>query len=173
VIRAPRLVEDAAPLVDALADLWLAVTRAGGAVGFLPDSPAAEIRARTVAVIDEVQGGREHLLVVDDETGLTGSVFLRRGRGPRKEHGAEVARLMVRPDAQGRGLGRALLGAAVARARDLGLEHLLLAVRGGTALPGFYAAQGWTEVGLFPGALRLGPGPDGLRDEHWFQLRLT
>ncbi len=92
-------------------------------------------------------------------------MFLRRGRGP-------LARLIVRPDAQGCGLGRTLLGAAVTHARDLGLEHLLLAVRGGTALPGFYAAQGWTEVGVFRDALRLGPGPEDLRDEHWFQLVL-
>ncbi len=154
--RAPRLVEDATQLTDALADLWLAVTRAGGAVGFVPNSPAVEIRARTAAVLDEVQSGRELLLAVDDGAGLAGSVFLRPGRGPRKEHGAEVARLMVRPDTQGRGLGRVLLGAAVAHARDLGLEHLLLAVRGGTTLPTFYAAQGWTEVGC--SATRCGWG---------------
>jgi acetyltransferase len=35
----------------------------------------------------------------------------------------------------------------------------------------FYTRQGWTEVGVFPAALRLGPGD--MRDEHWFQLRLS
>jgi len=33
-------------------------------------------------------------------------------------------------------------------------------------LPGFYTALGWTEVGVFPGQLRL--SPDDVRDEHWF-----
>jgi hypothetical protein len=47
---------------------------------------------------------------------------------------------------------------------------VLLSARGGTSLPEFYVEQGWTQVGLFPDALRV--GPDDLRDEHWFQLRL-
>jgi hypothetical protein len=59
------------------------------------------------------------------------------------------------------------LGGAVDLARALGLEQLLLSTRGGTRLPEFYVKQGWTEVGVFPGALRL--GPDDVRDEHWFQ----
>jgi GNAT superfamily N-acetyltransferase len=77
---------------------------------------------------------------------------------------------MVRPDLQGQGRGRALLEGAVDLARILGLEQLLLSARGGTGLPGFYVKQGWTEVGVFPGALRL--GPDDVRDEHWFQKHL-
>jgi acetyltransferase len=97
-------------------------------------------------------------------------VFLRPGVGPRFAHRADVVRLMVHPSAQGRGLGRALLDAAVAHARALGFEQLLLSTRGGTTLPAFYAALGWTEVGVFPAALHL--GGDDRRDEHWFQLRL-
>ncbi|GAA5118617.1 hypothetical protein [Pseudonocardia adelaidensis] len=31
--------------------------------------------------------------------------------------------------------------------------------------------DGWTPVGVFPDALLI--GPDDLRDEHWFQLRLN
>lgn len=99
-----------------------------------------------------------------------GVVFLCPGSGPRIAHRADVLRLMVHPDRQGAGLGRALLDAAAARARALGLEQLLLSARGGTDLPGFYARLGWTEVGVFPAALHL--GPDERRDEHWFQLRL-
>jgi GNAT superfamily N-acetyltransferase len=77
---------------------------------------------------------------------------------------------VVHPDAQRRGRGAALLDAVAADARGLGLEHLLRSVRGGTTLPEFYRRQGWTELGRFPGALRLGPGD--VRDGHWFQVRL-
>lgn len=95
-------------------------------------------------------------------------MFLQPGRGPVVAHRATVIRLMVLPDLQGRGLGGRLLAAAVDRAAELGLAQLILSARGGTGLPAWYAARGWTEVGRFPGALRL--APDDVRDEHWFQL---
>jgi acetyltransferase len=154
--------------VTALTALWTDVTRAGGAVGFVPDSPAEEIAATAREAVDEVRAGRQELLTAGDP--LAGVVFLRPGAGPRVAHRADVLRLMVHPRRQGEGLGRALLDAAVARARGLVLEQLLLSARGGTGLPVFYARLGWTEVGVFPGALHLGPGDR--RDEHWFQLRL-
>ncbi|WP_300009032.1 GNAT family N-acetyltransferase [Pseudonocardia sp.] len=157
---------------DALARLWTAVTRVGGAVGFVEDTPGAEIRAAAQLAAAEVAAGREQLLVLGPPAAPVGTVFLRRGAGPRTEHGAEVVRLMVRPDQQGRGHGTALLDAAVAHATTLGREFLMLTARGGTDLPRYYAARGWTPVGVWPGTLRLGPGPDGLRDAHWFHLRL-
>lgn len=155
--------------VAALTALWIDVTRAGGAVGFTPDSADDEIAVAARDVVDEVRAGRQELVTAGDP--LVGAVFLRPGVGPRVAHRADVLRLMVHPDRQGEGLGRALLDAAVARARELGLEQLLLSARGGTALPAFYTRLGWTEVGVFPAALDLGPGDR--RDEHWFQLRLA
>jgi GNAT superfamily N-acetyltransferase len=173
VITGPHLLTEVRPqTVTALGTLWTAVSRAGGAVGFVPDSPEEEIRAAAEAAIADVRAGRMELIGLPAGDELGGAVFLRAGSGPRVAHRAEVLRLMVRPDLQGRGFGKALLDAVVARATDRGFEQLLLSARGGTALPEFYTGQGWTQVGVFPGALRVGPGPDGLRDEHWFQLRL-
>jgi acetyltransferase len=117
--------------------------------------------------VGEVAAGRQHLIAAGR---LAGVVFLRPGAGPRHAHRGDVLRLMVHPAEQGRGLGRALLAAAAAHARHLGLEQLLLSTRGGTGLPALYARLGWTEVGVFPAALHL--GGDDRRDEHWFQLRL-
>jgi acetyltransferase len=150
------------------------VTRAGGAVGFPPDAPEPEIRALAEATAAEVRAGTLHLLALhppapDGE--LVGTVFLQPGRGPVVAHRATVIRLMVRPDLQGRGLGGRLLDAAVDHAAELGLGQLILSARGGTPLPAWYAARGWTEVGRFPGALRL--GPDDVRDEHWFQREVV
>jgi GNAT superfamily N-acetyltransferase len=153
-----------------LGTLWLAVSRAGGAVGFLRDSPEPEIRAAAEQVIADVRAGRQQMLTIVAGGALAGAICLRRGVGAVVAHRCEVARLMVHPQRQGRGWGRALLAAAVAHAREHGVEQLLLSTRGGTPLPPFYEKLGWTEVGVFPGALRL--GPDEVRDEHWFQLRL-
>ncbi|GAA1846850.1 hypothetical protein GCM10009836_28020 [Pseudonocardia ailaonensis] len=101
---------------------------------------------------------------------LAGVVFLQPGVGPVVAHRATVLRLMVHPDRQGEGFGARLLSAAGDRARSLGLEQLILSARGGTGLPELYRHLGWTEVGRFPRALRVGPGD--VRDEHWFQLEL-
>ena len=170
---APRLVEWAPPeLDDALGTLWTSVTRANGAVGFLPDEPEDDIRAAAVAAMAEVRAGRHRMIVIDDpvsegRAALVGVVVLVPGEAPRKGHLGTVLRLMVHPDRQGEGWGRALLDASVSLARELGLEQLLLSARGGTTLPAFYRRQGWKEVGVFPGVLHLG---DERRDEHWFQL---
>lgn len=163
----PHLVDRIDPVP--LAALWTAVTRAGGAVGFPADAPAPEIRAAADTTVADVAAGRLRALVIGHDP-LVGAVFLRPGAGPRIAHRADVLRLMVDPAHQGQGLGRALLAAVAAHATVLGLDQLLLSARGGTDLPAFYAALGWTEVGVFPGALQLRPGD--LRDEHWFQLRL-
>ena len=167
----PRLVEHVHPgLAAALGSLWVAVTRADGAVGFVPDSAEPDIRAAAEQVVADVSAGHEQMIVVGSATELLGTVFLRPGRGTVTTHRADLVRLMVRPDLQRGGWGRALLDAAAARAREIGLEQLLLSARGGTTLPDYYRARGWTPVGVWPGALRV--GPDDVRDEHWFQLRL-
>jgi acetyltransferase len=165
-------VSDPAGLAVPFGDLWVAVTRAGGAVGFPPDAPEAEIRALAVSTLDAVAEGRLHMLALGPAggDGLVGTVFLQPGAGPVVAHRATVLRLMIDPGRQRGGLGALLLAAAADHARTLGLDQLLLSARGGTGLPEFYVRQGWTEVGRFPGALRVGPGD--VRDEHWFQLTL-
>jgi GNAT superfamily N-acetyltransferase len=70
---------------------------------------------------------------------------------------------MVHPDLQGAGAGRLLLEGVHRVARDLGLEQLLLSVRGGTGTEGFYRRFGYAEIGRHPAAIRLAPDDD--RDE--------
>jgi acetyltransferase len=167
----PRRVHDVHPgLAPALGTLWVAVIRAGGAVGFEPESPEADIRATAEQVVGEVAAGRELLLALGDEETLIGVVFLRPGTQATTDHRADLLRLMVHPDHQGRGLGRELVAAAVAEAGALGLETLLLSARGGTTLPEFYSRLGWTPVGTWRGSVKLAGGER--RDEHWFQLHL-
>jgi acetyltransferase len=172
VINAPCPVDEVRPgMATELATLWTAVTRADGAVGFAADAPEEDIRAAAEQLIEDVRAGRQQLIALETDGELAGTVFLRRGDRAVVGHRADVLKLMVHPGLQGRGWGKALLDAAVAHATAIGLEQLLLSTRGGTSLPEFYVKQGWTQVGLFPGALRI--GPDDLRDEHWFQLRLS
>jgi len=65
---------------------------------------------------------------------------------------AEILTLAVAPAARGRGLGRRLLQAAIARARELGAETMFLEV--GTENPAalaLYAGLGFTKVGTRKG----------------------
>ncbi len=70
---------------------------------------------------------------------------------------------MVAPELQGRGAGRILLEGLHDLARELGTEHLVLSVRGGTGTERFYARFGYEQFGRHPAAIRLAPGDD--RDE--------
>jgi hypothetical protein len=52
------------------------------------------------------------------------------------------------------------MSAADSAARDLGLDALHLTVRGGTGITGFYARQGYIEVGRIPRSIRLADGEE-------------
>jgi RimJ/RimL family protein N-acetyltransferase len=98
---------------------------------------------------------------LDDPEGrrgrLRGVALWEHSRGFPYEHVAGLKRLMVDPPAQGRNLGRILLGGMVGIARrELPpVELLRLDYRGGLGLGHFYTSAGWSEVGRVPGGLRL------------------
>lgn len=162
---ARRVVDPHPGAAAALGDLWVAVTEAGGAVDFVPGWDPGEIRDLAAATIDDVRSGAARMIVVGDETAPDGTVFLVGGSGI-AAHRADVARLMVRPCLQGRGLGTVLLDAAVAQGREMGVEMLTLGARGGTPLPAFYGARGFVEYGRLPNGVRL--GTEDARDVHLF-----
>ncbi len=170
-VTGPHLIREVHPgLAGAVGSLWLAVTRAGGAIGFTRDAPEPAVRAAAEVAVGDVRAGFEHLLALGSGQAVVGTVSVVPGPSRVSAHRGTVVRLMVHPDLHGRGWGGRLLDAVVAHSRSLGLEQLLLSARSGTPLPAYYAARGWTEVGRWPGAVRVGPGDD--RDEVWFQLRI-
>lgn len=147
-------------LREQLVDLWVRVTDAGGAVGFVaPADPGAvgELLDTSLARV----GSGENVLAVIRRDGLAvGMGFLVSGGAPLRAHWRTVLRLMVDPRLQGTGAGRTLLEGLHGIAAELGLEHLMLTVRGGLGIEGFYARFGYTIVGRHPRAIRVGPGDD-------------
>jgi ribosomal protein S18 acetylase RimI-like enzyme len=89
---------------------------------------------------------------------LLGSVGLRRETGEKDQHKAMIWGMYTAPAARGRGIGKALLGEAIARARAMpGLEQLTLAVTAhNTAARSLYASLGFETYGLERHALKLG-----------------
>ncbi|MBX3314561.1 MAG: GNAT family N-acetyltransferase [Actinobacteria bacterium] len=153
-------------LRDQLLDLWVAVTDAGGSVGFAAPADPTAIAAALDAELALVRDGRHLLGVVrsDDRVIAVGYLW---GRGnPLFAHWRTVMRLMVHPDHQGTGLGGRLLEGLHDLARDDGCEHVVLSIRGGEGLESFYERHGYHEVGRHPGAVRMPDGTD--RDEIMF-----
>jgi RimJ/RimL family protein N-acetyltransferase len=155
-VAKPDALDDA--LRDDLVDLWLEVNDAGGSVGFLPGAPREQVVSALELHLNDVRA-RRSLLCVLREPGdqLHGFGFWEHSRGFPYDHVAGLKRLMVDPAAQGRNLGRLLLGGMVGIARrELPwVELLRLDYRDGLGLGDFYGRAGWTEVGRVPRGLRL------------------
>lgn len=157
-------------LREQLLDMWVKVTDAGGAVGFVPPADVRGIASNLDERLDRVAAGSDVLGVLRRDGEIVGMGFLVDGGSALRRHWRTVLRLMVRPELQGLGAGRLLLEGLHRTAAGLGLEHLQLTVRGGTGVDGFYQRLGYTVVGRHPGAIRLAPGDD--RDEVMLVARL-
>lgn len=146
-----------------LLDMWVAVIDAGGAVGFTAPADREAVARTLRGQLKRVREGRDALGVLRHDGRAVGMAFLVESGSPLRRHWRTVLRLMVHPELQGSGAGRLLLEGLHGVARDLGLEQLLLSVRGGTGTEGFYKRFGYVEIGRHPAAIRLAPDDD--RDE--------
>ena len=160
----PRLREE-------LLDTWVRVTDAGGAVGFVAPADRELIGETLDSALERVASGRDELGVLrrgdngdnGDTRRAVGMGILSASASPLRRHWRTVLRLMVDPDLQGQGAGRILIAGLHGMARELELEFVCLAVRGGLGIEGFYAHLGYEEFGRNPHAIRVGPGDE--RDE--------
>jgi GNAT superfamily N-acetyltransferase len=158
--------------LDELTRLWADVSNAGGAVGFPDPVTYDDVRPETDRYLRTIAEGRHRLLAgLDDTGGLRATAFLGFTEHRLQRHVAWLTTVMVDPSLQRGGHGRALLGAAEAHARALGLEALKLTCRGGLGLEQFYASCGYREVGRVPGGLRV--SADDYRDDIMMWLPLT
>jgi len=124
---APRLAEGVAPWRDQ-AEALLAGRR------WLEES------------LDGAKNGDGAVLVAADATGIAGVVSIRSSTHFTGERDGYIGELVVADRASRRGIGRALIAAAEAWARDHGLRNLTLHTGAFNAgARGFYAALGFTE----------------------------
>ncbi|MFJ6751298.1 MULTISPECIES: GNAT family N-acetyltransferase [unclassified Streptomyces] len=159
-------------LRDGIAALWTDVSNAGGAVGFVPPVTREDVRPDLLRHLTAMADGRERLVVGRDADGrVRATAFLTLNSHRLMRHWLWVYTVMVHPDLQGQGTGRALM-AAVADAADTldGISGIRLTCRGGTGARHFYEACGYKEVGRVPGAIKVAEGD--LRDDitMWLDL---
>jgi GNAT superfamily N-acetyltransferase len=151
-------------LRERLVDIWVDVSNAGGAVGFVPVVTRADVEPVAREAFGKAAGEWSHLVVASHDGDVIGFCFLERRPGPLFRHWLTVKRLQIHPSLQGRGLGGAFLDRVAGLARDqLGIEQIHLTVRGGTGTEAFYVRHGYELVARIPGVIRVAPGDD--RDE--------
>ena len=151
------------PAYDALIDLWCRVNDSGGAVGFERDAPRQAVaRALDRHLMDahttlvRLHAPISHRLDDTSHAGpLLGFGFVVQPTNPVMAHRCSLMRVMTDPEQRGINLGRLLMGALHARARQEGRELVQIDYRGGTGLGAFYERCGYVETGRVPGGLRF------------------
>lgn len=140
----PVIVRDAEPAeFAAIGDLRVAAYQADG---FLSDASGYGATLRTLGT-----DGTGQILTAVADGRLLGTVMLQlpphAGQVVRGPDEAEVRALAVAPEAQGRGVGRALLRAVTERAARSGVRHLVLSTQSSMdAARHLYAAAGFGRL---------------------------
>ena len=133
-----------------LAQLLLDAHATGMALGLAPNlthTGAEDAWGRIAALLEPGEHVQWAAFEGDE---LLGAVHLARATAGNGRHRAEIQRLVVAAEARGRGVGRALLDAAVEHARSLGLRLLWLSTHEGTDADRIYPRLGWTRAGVIP-----------------------
>ncbi len=133
-----------------LAEILIACVAAGASVSFLPPLDPETARAFWRRAGGEVAAGRRVILGAWEGGVLVGTVTLDLATPPNQPHRADIAKLLVHPDARRRGIARALMARAEAEARRAGRWLLTLDTNEGDAADSLYRALGWTEAGRIP-----------------------
>ncbi|WP_237524837.1 GNAT family N-acetyltransferase [Streptomyces sp. SID5643] len=133
-----------------MADLLVGTVNGGASVGFLAPLGRAQALAWWQERAGEVTAGRLVVWAALDGERVLGTVSLAFPGKPNSRHRAELVKLMVHPDARGRGLGRGLLATAEAAAAAAGITLLHLDTETGSPAEQLYRSAGWTPAGAIP-----------------------
>ena len=114
---------DGKAVADSLAQCWMEVANAGGAVGFpFPPIDLATAQHAVARLGQELVLGRRFVVAATAEDGLVGWVTVRLNDSPVVAHWGKLEHLQSRPSVRDQGVGGALLRFAVDHARSIGLE---------------------------------------------------
>lgn len=151
-------------MVAQIVALWVAVTNAGGAVGFAEGVTPDEVRTLSEPALKRVSEGVDDLVVAEIDGRIVGLGFLATNELDIHSHWGTVKRLQRHPDVRESGVGAALLQGLEEAAAARGLQRLVLTVRGGTGREGFYAHHGFRLEATLPARIKL--DEHDIREEH-------
>ena len=134
-----------------LAEILVACVDGGASVSFL--APLALDRAQAFMrdAAQQVAAGKCLLLAAWSQGVLSGTVRVQLDTPQNQPHRADIAKMLVHPDARRQGLARKLMLTAEQAAANAGRTLLTLDTLTGSAGERLYRGLGWTEVGAIPG----------------------
>ncbi|MFJ3617192.1 GNAT family N-acetyltransferase [Streptomyces iakyrus] len=133
-----------------MAELLICTVNGGASVGFLAPLARAQALAWWRERAADVAAGRLAVWAAPDGDRVLGTVGLAFPDKANSRHRAEIVKLMVHPDARGRGLGRGLLTTAEDAAAAAGITLLHLDTETGSPAERLYRSAGWTPAGAIP-----------------------
>ena len=134
-----------------LSRLLVACVADGAAISFM--APLSQDTADSFwldTVTPEVAATRRSLFAAGRDGRIMGSVQLITAMPPNQAHRCEIAKMIVHPEARRTGIGRALMGHALAQARAMGKSLVTLDTRTGDVAGQLYAAMGFAQAGTIP-----------------------
>jgi GNAT superfamily N-acetyltransferase len=137
--------------LDDLAELLRYAVHEGAGVSFFVPFTSAEARSFwSDRVLPAVRAGTRRVLLARDEDRIVGTVQLDLALPPNQRHRAEVAKMLVHPEARRRGVARALMTALEPVALGDGRTLLTLDTVTGSKAELLYRSLGWITVGVIP-----------------------
>ncbi len=144
--------------LESLAAILADAVDSGASVGFVAPFSTADAAAWWRALLPAVGSGSVPLLGASLDGALVGTVQLHPAAQANGRHRAEVAKLLVHRSERRRGVGRALMAAVEALAREQGRTLLVLDTQTGSDAERLYTELGWAAAGVIPGYSRLSDG---------------
>ena len=142
----------------------------GASIGFIAPLSAQDAHAYWQGVASTVAEGHKILLIAEEEGRLAGAVQLALEPRANGNHRAEVQKLMVHTDFRRRGIGRLLMDALHAEARQAKRTLIVLDTRTGDAAERLYERLGYTLAGIIPRYARSSAGT--LTDTSYYYLEM-
>jgi len=136
--------------VSALAEILVQTVAAGGSVSFMHPLDMDRARAFWEQSLTSGERGERVVLGARSADALVGTVTLLLDFPENQPHRAEIAKLMTRPSARGRGVARALVHEAERIAVRRGRTLLTLDTAAEDGAAGFYERLGYCRVGAIP-----------------------
>jgi ribosomal protein S18 acetylase RimI-like enzyme len=136
--------------VAALAEILIEVVANGGSVHFMHPVPPAEAEGFWARSLAAAAAGDRIVLGAHEDGRLVATVTLDLAQPPNQPHRAEIAKLMTRVAARGRGHARALVLEAERLAVERGRTLLTLDTAEDEGAAGLYDALGYERAGVIP-----------------------
>ena len=144
----------------ALAEILIACVNGGASVSFM--APLAREKAESFwhGVADSVERGERMLVAAKGRRSarIVGTVQILLKQMENQPHRADLAKMLVHPEARRRGIGAQLLHFAEAAARSARKTLIVLDTASGGDAERLYERLGWIRVGVIPDYALL---PDG------------